>query len=312
MRRAWVAALAAVAVLGLLWHTLALPLGQADALEWQLFYDFRLPRVLGAAACGALLSLCGLVMQCVFRNPLAEPALMGVSGGGALGAAAALSAGAALWGVELAAFVGAAAALAAVAGLARHRGPAQLILTGVAVNALCAGLLSLLLTFSTESQMRGISFWLMGSLSALGWRETLLLSGCLATVWALLLPARGFLHHSLFGEAAAFYAGYTVNPWRWGMLALSALGAAAVAAQTGSIGFIALMAPHLCRLAWGGRIGRLLWQSPLIGALLCVLADDIGKSAAYPSEIPIGVITSLAGVPFFILLLRQGGGHASE
>ncbi len=288
-------------------HALQVPVGQ-DELEWTLFWQLRLPRVAAAAAVGALLALCGAAMQSVFRNPLAEPTLIGVSGGAALGAALGLSLAWPVLAMQGLSFGLALLAMLAVWLLARQRSAAMLILAGVAINTLCGSLLSLLLSQSDNADLRNITFWLMGGLGHLdGIQAAWLWAAAMATGLAL-WPCAGFLNQMLLGEANAYFSGYAVGRWRLAVIALASFGSAAVVAQTGSIGFIALMAPHMARLLWGGQHRVLLWTAPGLGALLCVLADDLSRTLLYPSEIPIGVVTSMVGVPFFLWLLRRRAG----
>ena len=285
---------------------LASLLPHGDALEWSLLLQVRLPRVLCAAAAGALLAPSGLAIQARFHNDLAEPGLIGISGGAALAAALALTLAAPPALVSLAAFAGALSALLLVSRLAWRRSSAMLILAGVAVNALCASLLTLLLTTLPDGGLRSVTFWLMGSFAAADSRQAWLLCA-LALLVTLALQAQGrFLQALQLGERAAFYGGFNVGRNGRITVALAALAAGSVVAQCGMIGFIGLMAPHMLRRLYGLHLPTLLRLAPLAGALLSMVADLLARELLYPAELPVGVITSLAGAPFFLwLLLRQ-------
>lgn len=292
----------------LLWLSLNPPLN-GDAFEWQLFSQLRLPRVLATFASGALLALCGVILQSLFRNALAEPAMIGVSGGASLGAALALSLGLGLFWVHSLAFLLAFGATASAWALSAKRPEHLLILAGVAINSLCASLLSLLLSFSNNDALRNITFWLMGSFSHIHWLNALLLAGSFLILWSIFIPFARFLNHILLGDAAAFYAGFNLKRNRLILIALASLGAALVVATCGSVAFIGLMAPHLTRLLFGGNNQTLIRYAPLLGGFLCMFADYVARSIAYPTEIPVGIITSMIGVPFFLWLMQKRGAH---
>ncbi len=290
-----------------LWHSLNLGLAYQDDFEMQLLLQVRLPRIIASLAVGSLLALCGLTMQSLFRNPLAEPSLIGISGGAALGAALGFFLGLSLFNVQLLASVCALVTILIVSLLSKNQSSNQLILAGVAINALCGSLLSLLLTQSNNDSLRTITFWLMGSLGHLNWPQVIFLCVLSFLTWTLLFPAMRFLNQLLLGDANAYYAGYAVKTWFFALLLFTTVMCALAVAQTGSIGFIALMAPHIARLMVGGNNRILFWAAPLIGAFLCMLADDISRNALYPVELPIGIVTSLLGVPFFLWLLNREG-----
>lgn len=292
----------------LLYLSLSPPIG-ADEFEWQLFFDLRAPRVLAAFAAGGLLALCGVIMQSLFRNALAEPAIIGVSGGASLGASLALSLGLGLFWVHTLSFLLAFCATLTAWALSAKRPEHLLILAGVAINSLCASLLSLLLSFSSNEALRNITFWLMGSFSHIDWMSAFILIGSFIVLWFVFVPFARFLNHILLGDAAAFYAGFNLKKNRLLLIALASLGAALVVATCGSVAFIGLMAPHLTRLLLGGNNKTLIRYAPLLGGFLCVFADYVARGIAYPTEIPVGIITSMIGVPFFLWLMQRRGAH---
>lgn len=274
--------------------------------QWPLIFELRLPRALTAAVSGALLACAGAAVQYQFRNALAEPGLIGVSGGAALAAACALQLAASPALVSISAFGGAIGALFLVWRLAGSGSAStQLILTGIAINALASSLLMLLIATLPDGTLRNVTFWLMGSFAASEWRTAISLLIALPLIWLTLWRHWRYLNLLQLGENAAYYAGYRINRWRLSTILLASLATALVVSQCGIVGFIGLMAPHLCRLAVGGDARRVLLLSPLAGALLASIADTIARLALYPAELPVGVITSLAGAPFFLWLLRR-------
>ncbi|MCW3479257.1 iron ABC transporter permease [Neisseriaceae bacterium JH1-16] len=287
-----------------------------DPLARQLLLELRLPRVLSAASSGALLACAGAAIQFQFRNALAEPGLIGVSGGAALAAALALEAGFTGGMVVMTAFAGGVSALWLTWRLAGPHSPAsQLILAGVAINALTGSLLTLLIATLPDGSLRTVTFWLMGSFASVDWRQATLLLLALPPIWALLWRRWRYLNLLQLGDAATFHAGYPLVRERRVVVALAALAASLVVANCGMIGFVGLMAPHLARLLIGADARRVMLLSPLLGALLAVVADTVSRLAIAPSELPVGVITSLAGAPFFLWLLRRalsGASHAHD
>ncbi|MDN0076350.1 iron ABC transporter permease [Crenobacter sp. SG2303] len=277
-----------------------------DPLTRQLLLELRLPRVLSAAASGALLACAGAAAQYQFRNALAEPGLIGVSGGAALAAALALEAGLGGGLVAMTAFVGGLVALWLTWRLAGPRSPSsQLILAGVAINALTGSLLTLLIATLPDDSLRTVTFWLMGSFASVNWRQASALLIALPPVWVLLWRHWRYLNLLQLGDAATFHAGYPLARGRLQVVALAALATSLVVANCGMIGFVGLMAPHLARLITGADARRVLLLAPLLGALLAVIADTISRLAIAPAELPVGVITSLAGAPFFLWLMRR-------
>jgi iron complex transport system permease protein len=281
----------------------------------------RAPRVLLAAIVGAGLGAAGAAMQGLFRNPLADPGLIGVSAGAALAAVAAIVLGTSvfgaaagllgLWLLPVAAFAGGLGATLLMARLGTVGGVASvptLLLAGVAVNALAGAVTGLLIFMADDRQVRDITFWTLGSLAGARWAQlpvVALLVG--APTVALCLLARP-LNAMLLGEAEAFHLGTRVEAVKRLAVLLGAVAVAAGVAFTGLIGFVGLVVPHLLRLACGSDHRVVLPGSALLGAALLVLADLLARSLAAPAELPVGVVTALLGAPFFLWLLRRRTG----
>lgn len=284
-----------------------------DPLLHELITGLRLPRVLAAGISGALLSIAGAGIQLLFRNPLAEPGLIGVSGGAALAAALALNFGLSMGPVTIIAFGGGIAAL----WLARRLCGAdlagsRLILAGVAVNALASSLLMLLISTLSDGSLRTITFWLMGSFAATDWTHAGMMLAVAVPVWLLLRAQAPFLNTLQVGESAAFHSGFEVGRGLIYVALLAALATALVVSSVGMIGFVGLLGPHIARLVVGAEARRLLALSPLVGALIAVLADWMARLVLAPAELPVGVITSLIGAPFFLWLLNRHGQRSHE
>lgn len=290
-------------------------------LQASVLLDIRLPRVLLALLAGAGLGLSGAVTQGLFRNPLADPGLMGVSSGAAAGAALAIVAlpralAGVPWLAQLAlpaaAFAGGMLATALVYRLAQRDGQASLsvmLLAGIAVNALAGALIGLLSTVSSDEQLRNLSFWSLGSLARADWRSLGVLATLVFPAGLLMLGLAMPLNILLLGEEEAGHLGVDRQALKRRGVALTALTVGALVSACGMIGFVSLIAPHLVRLAAGPEHRRLLPASALGGALLLIAADCIARTAAAPAELPIGLVTALMGAPFFLWLLwrTQGG-----
>jgi iron complex transport system permease protein len=281
-----------------------------------IVFQLRLPRVLLAAVVGGALAASGAVFQGLFRNALADPAIIGVSSGAALGAIVVIvTVGAGSLGafaVPLAAFVGAMGTAYVVYRLARV-GPAvhvaTLLLAGIAMAAVISSLMSLVMSFSGED-IRDIYSWLLGGLVAQGWRS-------IATVLPVVvigIAGAALVAHELnlvaLGEERAVQLGVEVDRLKRRAIAVGALLAAAAVSVAGVIGFVGLMTPHLLRLVIGADHRRLVPASVLAGATLLILADLVARTIIAPSEIPVGVVTALLGGPFFLWLLRRDGRRA--
>jgi iron complex transport system permease protein len=285
----------------------------AEPREAVVLWHIRAPRVLLAIAVGAALGVAGAAQQGLFRNPLADPALIGVSAGAALAAVAAIVLGHHLPPtpllVPVAAFLGAILASALAFRLARAGGAdtGGLLLAGVAVNAVAGALTGLLITMSDDRQLRDITFWTMGSLASGGWQGVAAVSVATAGALALLLPMAGNLDALLLGEAEAAYLGVDLARLRRRVVAATALAVGAAVALCGIIGFIGLVVPHMVRGLAGGRHAILLPGAGMLGAALLVLADSGARTIASPAELPVGLLTALLGGPFFVVLLLRRG-----
>lgn len=291
---------------------LALSLGwglaPADPLAGDILWRLRLPRAGLAAFAGAALALAGLLLQDLFRNPLVEPGLLGVSAGAGLAAVAAMAAGlTGLWLLPLAAFAGALATLGLVLALGRRPGRdnATLLLAGVAINALAGALVQLLLSLGDNSLLRSASFWLMGSFAQA--EPALLLPALLALALAGLRTWQRGSDLDLWqlGDTAAGHLGLDVRHFRRELLLLASLLVALAVAQAGGIGFIGLLAPHMARRLGLATHRRQLPATLLLGALLAVAADALARSVIAPLELPVGVLTALLGAPAFLLLFLR-------
>ena len=267
----------------------------------------RLPRALAGFACGALLALAGALMQVLLRNPLADPYVLGISGGAGVGALFAILIGLAGIGVAGFAFVGALGAILLVFGLAHGDGSwtqTRLLLTGVVVAAGCGAVVALILSIAPEHQLRGMLFWLMGDLSQAVDAVPALAALTLALLAAL--PFARELNLLARGPEQALALGVAVAPVRRLVYLVASLATAAAVTTAGSIGFIGLIVPHLVRLAIGNDQRLLLPAAALAGGSLLVLADTLARIIVAPVQLPVGVLTALIGVPMFLFLLSRG------
>jgi len=276
------------------------------SLSHDLVVGLRLPRALSAFVTGALLSLAGALMQVLVRNPLADPYVLGVSGGAAVGALGSMLAG--LGGAWLtgSAFVGALLAMALVFQLARSGGswtPTRLLLTGVVLAAGWGALISLILTVSPAAPLRGMLFWLMGDLgySSTPLPAALVLVLGLTVCW----PLARDLNILQRGEIQAGALGVATGRIQLWLYLLSSLFTASAVVQAGSIGFVGLVIPHLIRLLGINDHRLLLPAAALAGGGLLVLADTLARSLLAPQQLPVGIITALLGVPLFLYLLQR-------
>jgi iron complex transport system permease protein len=268
--------------------------------------QLRLPRALAGFACGGLLALAGALMQVLLRNPLADPYVLGISGGAGVGAMFGMLLGFSVLGVDSLAFAGAFAAMLLVFGLAHGDGSwtqTRLLLTGVIVAAGCGALVALMLTIADEHKLRGMLFWLMGDLGQSGqWWPALL---TLAVALLCALPFARELNLLARGLLQAQALGVSVGRLRYAIYLLASLATAASVTTAGSIGFVGLIVPHLVRLATGNDQRLLLPASVLAGGSLLVLADTLARTLIAPQQLPVGVLTALIGVPVFLFLLSR-------
>lgn len=284
-------------------------LGHSTAAEAELWrsivLEVRLPRLLFAALAGAVLALAGAVMQALFRNPLAEPGLVGISSGASLGAVCAIVLGGGSFALlASSAFVGSLLATAAAYHLGRrHPGMAGLLLAGIAINAVCGSLIGLFTYLADDNQLRSLTFWNMGSLAGASWPRLLVLLPLLLLLSALVLRYWRALNALLLGEREALHLGFPFKSIRRQLILLTALLIGPLVAATGGIGFVGLVVPHVVRMLLGADHRRLLPAAMLGGAIALVLADWLARTVVQPAELPIGIVTSLVGGPFFLWLL---------
>ncbi|MDP2470064.1 MAG: iron ABC transporter permease [Candidatus Palauibacterales bacterium] len=289
------------------WQALAGSPGPAATILWRV----RLPRVATGALTGGMLAVSGVVFQALLRNPLAEPYLLGVSSGAALGAVSALAlglSGSAYFALPVAALAGALVAIAIVFEVARvgSRLDTQvLLLAGVVVSAFFGACVLLILTFVSTETLRSAFFWTLGSLSGASGGMILAMAAYSVPALVVLFGLSRHLNALALGEETAAYLGTEVERVKLLAFFLASLLAAAAVSVAGVIGFVGLVVPHAVRL-WGIRDHRVLTPvSFLVGAAALVLADAVARTVAAPMEIPIGVVTAFLGVPMFLLLLRR-------
>lgn len=286
-------------------EVLAALLGQEGGAG-DVVLQLRLPRALAGFACGGLLALAGALMQVLLRNPLADPYVLGISGGAGVGAMFGLLVGLPVIGVDGLAFLGALGAMFIVFGLAHGDGSwtqTRLLLTGVIVAAGCGALVALMLAIAPDTKLRGMLFWLMGDLAQSGsvWPPLV----ALAVALALAMPFARELNLLARGLMQAQALGVAVGRLRYAIYLLASLATAASVTTAGSIGFVGLVVPHLVRLATGNDQRLLLPASVLAGGSLLVLADTLARTIIAPQQLPVGVLTALIGVPVFLFLLSR-------
>lgn len=297
------------------------PLPAEFARDAAVLGVIRAPRVLMAALVGAGLGAAGAAMQGLFRNPLADPGLIGVSAGSALAAVAAIVLGGSvfgaaagllgLWLLPVAAFIGGLGATLLMARLGTVGGVtavATLLLAGVAVNALAGALTGVLIFLADDRQVRDITFWTLGSLAGARWAQLPVIALLVGLPTLALCTLARPLNALLLGEAEAFHLGIPIEAAKRLAITLAAIAVAAGVAFTGLIGFIGLVVPHLVRLGFGADHRLVLPGAALFGAALLVLADLLARSLVAPAELPVGVVTALLGAPFFLWLLRRRSG----
>jgi iron complex transport system permease protein len=310
----------AVGSVELSWADVARAFGGERSATAAVVLDLRLPRALSAFAAGALLALAGAVLQGLLRNPLADPYVLGVSGGASVAALIVLSiVGAATpaWAMQAAAAAGSLVSLLVLFALARRTffarelalgddGAVGVLLTGVMLAALCGALVSLLLAVAGDGQLRGMVFWLLGDLAgATDLRWALAACGALLLIAALCRRYAAALDLMLRGDVQAFTQGVDVTRTRRVLVLLAALATAAAVSLAGAVGFVGFVAPHLMR-SWLGNDQRvLLLAAPLFGGALVVAADSIARTVIAPAQLPVGVVTALIGAPVFLWFIRH-------
>lgn len=327
---ALLAALPLVAVLGLMVGAVMVPPSgllkgvqgllsdtATPSLESIILVDIRLPRVLLALCVGAILASCGAVMQGLFRNPLADPSLIGVSSGASVGASVVIviastwmtaSAGLGLPLVAFGAFAGGFVATLLVYRLATSdigTSVSTMLLAGIAITALAGALNSLLSYFADDDMLRQISLWQMGNLSTANWSRVLLMGAVTLVLMALMPRHSNALNALLLGESEARHLGIDVQRVKQRLILLTALGVGVSVAAAGLIAFVGLVIPHVIRLLIGPDHRWLIPGSALAGALLLIVADALARLVVSPAELPTGILTALLGAPFFVGLLVQ-------
>ena len=313
-------AIALLALLLLLALVLAASIGATD-VSWRAAFNgdataraillgIRLPRALVAALVGATLAVAGVTFQTLLRNPLADPFILGVSGGAACGAAVSSAFGLARVPglVPLVAFAGACAATAAVFLLARRRGhtdPTRLLLSGLVLNAFFSAVILVSFALSRQSDLTAALRWMMGTLFGATWSDAALLAALLALSMAMLAFVANDLRMLAFGEDDAKSRGVDVERIKLIGFAAGSIVTGAAVAVSGIIGFVGLLVPHLIRMIWRRDFRFLLPLCALGGGILVVVADLLSRIVVTSSELPIGAFTAVLGVPFFLSLLRR-------
>lgn len=290
--------------------------GDVDAISRAIIMEIRMPRVLLGGMVGATLAVSGAVLQALFRNPLAEPSIIGVSAGAGAAAVTTIALGTAfgamgaiiLYALPVAAFAGGFAATLIVVAIARVNGQTPMttiLLSGIAVAALGGAIMGLMMFISNDEQLRSITFWMLGSLGGATW-TTILPAIAIMSVILLAMPMLMHkLNLMLLGEREAASLGLNVDRFKYVCVALVAAGVGAAVAVSGTIGFVGIVVPHLLRMVVGPDHRILLPASALGGAALLLWADVVARTLAPPAELPIGVLTALLGAPFFLWLLRR-------
>ena len=307
-----------------LWHVLRDMVGGSDnpTPEHLVFVNIRLPRLLLGVAAGAGLGLAGALMQGLFRNPLADPGLIGVSSGAALAAASFIVMGN-LWFPDLPralgswtlvsmAFMGGQVVTFLIYALAQSQGGTRMglmLLAGIAVNALAGAGLGYLSFLATDEQLRNLQFWLLGSLGGARWSAVVLVGAVVTLACGAGLTLARPLNAIALGEAQAVLLGVDVERTKRWAIWVCALAVGAVTATTGMIGFVGLIAPHWVRMVAGPDHRIVLPGSALLGAALVLAADAVARTAVKPAELPLGVLTAFIGVPMFLFMLRHFRGR---
>jgi len=281
-----------------------------DPVEKTILFSIRLPRILFAGIVGAALSAAGVIFQAILRNPLADPYILGISGGAATGAVLGILLGAAAipFGIAGLAFLGALFTIVVIFGVAGKRTDPQsntLLLAGVIVNAFYSAVILFLLSVSSSDRLHSVLFWLMGDLSLAEGGEILFAGLFLLTGFVVMMLYARSLNLLLTGEETALQLGVNVEKIKKVLLVAASITTAAAVSVSGTIGFVGLIIPHLLRLQLGPDHRLLLPASFLFGASFLAAADTIARTVMAPVELPVGVVTALCGAPYFIYLLYR-------
>jgi iron complex transport system permease protein len=312
---------ASVGAAGIPIGRLAAALGLADAdaataRDRLVLFSVRLPRIAVAMSVGAMLAAAGTIMQGLFRNPLADPGLVGVSSGAGLAVASVIVLGDRLLAARLpfealpfAAFAGGLLTTTLLYRIATRDGRtsiATLLLAGLALGALAGALTGLLVFVADDRQLRDLTFWTLGSLAGATWPKFWSIAPFLGGLFVLLPLIASGLDRLVLGEAEAFHMGTSVERLKQTAIILVAAAAGAAVAAGGVIGFVGIVVPHLLRLAIGPGHRLLLPAAVILGAAMLIVADTVARTVAAPAELPVGIVTAIIGAPFFlVLLLRQ-------
>jgi len=280
---------------------------------YEILLYIRFPRVALALLVGSSLAISGVAMQGLFRNPLASPDIIGVSSGASLGAA--------LWivlfshfvninyGLSIAAFLGGVVVVLLITKLGKISnlsGISALVLAGLAINAIAGSILGLITYYSNEEELRSLVFWSMGGLGGINWKTIATTLPLFIIGFIILLPLGNSLNALSLGESEAFHLGYNVKTCQRKIILGSTLLVGASVSLAGGIGFIGLIIPHLLRTWIGADHRWLLFSSSIAGGILLLMADLLSRTIAIPAEIPVGILTSLMGGPFFLwILIKQ-------
>jgi iron complex transport system permease protein len=291
--------------------------GEGDGTARDVIWQLRAPRAIAGFAVGAGLALSGALLQGLLRNPLADPYVLGISGGAAVGAILAIALGLPAGLVQFGAAIGAVATLGLLFALARRalftrdaleseQGTTTVLLTGVMIASFAAALLSLVLSLAPDARLRTMVFWLLGDLAgATDFATALLALGAVAVAFAVALRHAAALNLLVRGDLQAYTQGVRVVHTRRTLVLVAALATGAAVTLAGAVGFVGFVSPHLMRLVFGNDQRLLLPASALAGGTLVVLADTIARSAFAPLQLPVGVLTALIGVPVFLWLLAR-------
>lgn len=301
-----IAGAAATGSVTLDWSQWTTALANPDSEYGELVWRLRIPRATAAWVVGALLSLSGCLMQVLLRNPLADPYILGVSGGASFAALLGMTLGTASAYLPALAWTGALVSILVVFSLARGDGPwsgTRLLLTGVVTASGWAALISLLLTLGPDSSLRGMLFWLIGDLSYASLPSWALAT--LALIFVICFGMARSLNVLAMGETTARLLGEPTQKLLWVVYLLASILTATAVSIAGNIGFVGLIVPHLMRLIVGSDHRVLLPAAGLFGGLFLVLSDTLARTVLAPRQLPVGVVTALLGVPLFLLLLNK-------
>lgn len=274
-----------------------------------IIFDIRLPRLVAGIFCGAMLSSAGVAMQALFRNPLADPSITGVSSGSALGAAIAITLGGA-FPIQIFALIFGLLTTFAIWRLGRINGRLSafsMLLAGIAINAFCGAIVGFFMYSVREAGVKGFIFWTLGSLENCSWKEITYASILGFSSWLLLMINSRGLNMIMLGSDNAYLSGANVKMFQRISICSAAIMTACAVAICGIIGFVGLVVPHICRMLTSPDNRTLIPFSAVLGACLVVFADVISRLIAPLDSVPIGVVTAFLGAPFFLYLLRRGG-----